>query len=140
MAATERECIACIVFDIDNFKGINDRYGHLIGDEVIKKISIACSGIIRDEDLIARYGGDEFVIILRGSSLEDGKEIAERVRNELRMLNTIIDGRSIPIKASIGVADNLNGEITSFSDLFQLADINLYKAKENGKDQIYALV
>ena len=140
LASIEGENIICIVFDIDNFKQINDSYGHLVGDKVIKRISSSCLGVIRDQDLIGRYGGDEFVIMLRGSCIDDGIEIAERVRNELRGLNLTIEGKNIVIKASIGVADNLNGKIKSFNDLFQLADINLYKAKENGKDQIYAVV
>lgn len=139
LASKEKESIACIVFDIDDFKGINDRFGHLLGDKVIQQVSKTCSNIIRDEDLIGRYGGDEFVIILRGSSIEDGKDIAERIRRELRRLNIMAEGNSIHIKVSIGVASNLYGTITSFNDLFHLADKNLYKAKENGKDQIFSL-
>ncbi len=137
-AVNVKENIVCIVFDIDNFKGINDEYGHLIGDEVIKGISKSCSSIIRDEDLIGRYGGDEFIIILRRSSLEYGKKIAERVRHELSMLKITSGKNTIPIKVSVGVADSLNGLILSFTELFHLADMRLYKAKENGKDQIYA--
>lgn len=132
-----KENIVCIVFDIDNFKGINDEYGHLFGDEVIKEISRSCSAIIREEDLIGRYGGDEFVIILRRSSLEYGKKIADRVRDELSNLTVSRGKNTIPIKASVGVADSSNGSILSFTELFHLADMRLYKAKENGKDQIY---
>lgn len=139
IASKEKENIACIAFDIDDFKGINDEFGHLLGDEVIKEISQTCSNIIREKDLIGRYGGDEFVIILRGSSIEDGKEIAERVRKELKNLKIIKNGRKITIQASIGVADNLGGMITSFTDLFHRADMSLYKAKENGKNQIFAI-
>ncbi len=138
-ASMKKESIACIVFDIDDFKGINDEYGHLLGDEVIKQISKSCLSIIREEDLIGRYGGDEFVIVLRGSSLEDGKEVAERLKNKLKNLNIKNCGKIIPIKISIGVADNLNGSILSFNDLFHIADMRLYKAKQNGKDQICAL-
>lgn len=139
LASRQKENIACIVFDIDDFKGINDRFGHLLGDKVIQQISKACSSIIRDEDLIGRYGGDEFVIVLRGSSIEDGIEIAERIRGELSRLNIMVQGKNIVIKVSIGVADNLCGTVTTFNDLFHLADMNLYRAKENGKNQIYAL-
>lgn len=137
-AVNIKENIVCIVFDIDNFKGINDEYGHLIGDEVIKEISKSCSAIIREEDLIGRYGGDEFVIILRRSSLDYGKKIAERVRDELSMLKISSGKNTIPVKVSVGVADSSNGSILSFTELFHLADMRLYKAKENGKDQIYA--
>ena len=139
LASLQKENIACILFDIDDFKGINDEFGHLFGDYVIKQISQACSNIIREKDIICRYGGDEFVIILRGSSTEDGKEIAERVRSKLEKMNIVADGKNIYIRASIGVADNLNGTITSFKDLFHRADMSLYKAKENGKNQIFAL-
>ncbi|MDR7871340.1 MAG: GGDEF domain-containing protein [Tissierellaceae bacterium] len=137
-ASVEKESIACIVFDIDNFKGINDEYGHLLGDEVIKQISKSCSSTIRDDDLIGRFGGDEFIIVLKGSSLEDGKVVAERLKEKLLNLNIRKSDKTIPIKVSMGVADNLNGDILSFNDLFHLADMRLYKAKQNGKDQICA--
>ncbi|MDR7855015.1 GGDEF domain-containing protein [Tissierella sp.] len=137
-ASVEKESIACIVFDIDNFKGINDKYGHLLGDDVIKQISKSCSSIISDHDLIGRYGGDEFVIVLRRSSLEDGYEIAKRLKHKLLNLNIKKSEKTIPINVSMGVADNLNGSILSFNDLFHLADMRLYKAKQNGKDQICA--
>lgn len=138
-ATIKKQSIACIIFDIDNFKGINDKYGHLLGDEVIKAISKCCNGIIRSDDLVSRYGGDEFVIILKDSTLQDGEEIAKRLKENLRKINIQKHDNIISIQVSIGVADNLNGTVLTFNDLFHLADMRLYKAKQNGKNQICTL-
>lgn len=134
-----REDIVLIVFDIDDFKNINDKYGHLTGDEVIKQIGKSCSTIIREEDLIGRYGGDEFVIVLRGSSVADGKEIAERIKNKLSKLKVEDNGKIISVKASIGLSHNSKAAIKDFNELFRLADIELYKVKQSGKNKISIL-
>lgn len=136
-ASVRNESIVCIVFDIDNFKCINDKHGHLFGDEVIKQVGKACSNIIEENDLIGRYGGDEFVIILKGSSLERGKKKAEQIQEALRNLKIKKDGISVPIRASIGLADNSDGTVLYFNDLFHLADVGLYKAKQSGRNQIF---
>lgn len=129
--------IVCLALDIDNFKAINDEFGHLFGDEVIKKVSQSCSNIIGENELIGRYGGDEFIVVLNGSSLEVGKEKAKQIEENIRNLKIINNGKSIPIQVSIGAADNSSGTVSSFQDLFHLADVALYKAKRSGKNQIF---
>jgi diguanylate cyclase (GGDEF)-like protein len=135
-AKEQNERIACIVFDIDEFKFINDIYGHVFGDEVIKQVSKVCSNVIRESDLIGRYGGDEFVIILKKASYEDAKQKAEQILEAVRNLRIENDGMSILITISIGVADNLDSAATNFNELFNAADVRMYKAKYYGKNQV----
>ena len=135
-ALEKNESIICLALDIDNFKGINDEYGHLFGDEVIKYFTIACSSILHENELIGRYGGDEFVVILKGVSLEAGVKRAKQIEKNLRNLKISKDEKFITIQVSIGVSDNLSAKVSTFSDLFHLADMALYRAKKGGKNQI----
>ncbi|TKC15839.1 tetratricopeptide repeat-containing diguanylate cyclase [Robertmurraya kyonggiensis] len=131
------ESIVCIVFDIDNFKSINDKYGHLFGDEVIKEVARTCSSKIDDNEMIGRYGGDEFVIVLKNTTLDKGKNRAEKLEKMIRNLQIDRDGSMISITSSIGVTSNSNGSILTFNELFHEADVGLYRAKKKGKNQIY---
>ncbi|WP_042142829.1 GGDEF domain-containing protein [Paucisalibacillus sp. EB02] len=135
-ASVNDESIACIVFDIDSFKLINDEFGHLFGDEVIKQVSQSCSSIIQDNELMGRYGGDEFVVILPNTSIEKGEIRAKQIQNTVRSMKISKDGRNISLSLSIGVADNSGGNIKTFLELFHAADEGLYKAKQNGKNQV----
>jgi diguanylate cyclase (GGDEF)-like protein len=137
-ASEKNERITCIVFDIDRFKSINDRFGHLFGDEVIKQVSRACANILRGDDLIGRFGGDEFVIILKGACLEDGEKKALHILETVRNLKIYKDGKPIPITISVGVTDNLACNTFHFDELFNAADIRLYKAKKRGRNQVCA--
>lgn len=136
-AGSQKESVACILMDVDNFKHINDKYGHLFGDEVLKSVSEACTSVIRENDLIGRYGGDEFVIVLQNMTLEQGKNKAEQIVKAISNLNLYNNGEHIPITVSIGVADNLMCSFKHFHELFNAADKMLYRAKENGKNQVY---
>jgi len=129
--------IVCFVLDLDNFKTMNDTYGHLFGDEVIQLVSQTCLSLVREDDLVGRFGGDEFVIILKGISLEFGKRKAEQLSEAIRNLVIEKDGIRILITVSIGIADNLGGSILKFKEIFHNADLALYKAKKNGKNQVY---
>ncbi|MGO1058308.1 tetratricopeptide repeat-containing diguanylate cyclase [Planococcus sp. FY231025] len=135
-AAAVRENLVCIVFDIDDFKAINDENGHLFGDEAIKLVSRACSQIFREEDLVGRFGGDEFVIILKGASLEIGKHKAEQLTEALAAVPLDKEGEAFELTISIGISDNGAGAVKTFKELFHLADTQLYKAKQSGKNRI----
>jgi diguanylate cyclase (GGDEF)-like protein len=139
-AYSKNESITCLVFDIDRFKSINDKYGHLFGDEVIKEVSSACSKILREDDLIGRYGGDEFIIILKGASLEDGRKKAEQILETIRGLKIYKYGERLPITISIGVTNNLTIPAVHFNELFSAADMRLYEAKHRGRNQICAAI
>lgn len=135
-ASVTGETVSCIALDLDNLKLMNDTYGHMFGDHIIKEIANVCMGKIRTDDLMGRFGGDEFAIILLGVSPEQARVKAEQLIEAVRKLKIEKNGVFIPVSASLGVADNGNGAITTFKDLFHEADMALYEAKRSGKDRI----
>lgn len=137
-AYEDKESIICMVFDLDGFKSINDQYGHLFGDKVLKQVSKACACILKGNGLFARFGGDEFVIVLKGISLKNGEEKAEEILFTIRNLNIHNEDKYVPITISIGVTDNLTCAARCFDELFNSADLRLYRAKNNGRNQICA--
>ena len=128
-------CLAII--DLDNFKTINDTFGHLAGDNVLIKLTECITGLIRQGDLFARWGGEEFAIILNDCLLDKAVEIAERIRKACAEITFVYDGKSISLTVSIGVAEYRTGE-TGF-ELLRRADAALYKAKEQGKNRVSTL-
>lgn len=136
-AKDQPEDIVCIAFDVDNLKDINDRHGHLLGDEVIKLVAQACSRIVRKEDLLGRFGGDEFVLIMKDITSENAYRKATKIADVVRNLQLTHDDKRISVTVSIGIADNMKRNIQSFQELFHLADQALYQAKRDGKDQIH---
>ncbi|MFC4411706.1 diguanylate cyclase [Chungangia koreensis] len=128
--------VVCIVFDIDDFKKINDNYGHLFGDEVIRNTAKACNSLIEKEELFGRYGGDEFVILMKESTLEKGREKAKYIQQTLEHLLEEKAGTALTLRTSFGVSSSRQGSAKTFKELFHLADQALYKAKMNGKNQI----
>ncbi|SKA95293.1 GGDEF domain-containing protein [Sporosarcina newyorkensis] len=139
-ASHTKESIVCIAFDIDNLKSINDTYGHLAGDEAIKMVAKVCSSLIRRDDILGRFGGDEFVLVMHGISREQAKKKALLIAKKIETIP--LDLQTVPenITISIGIGDNLMRDVVSFKDLFHLADLALYRAKQNGKNQIVSFV
>jgi len=124
--------LGLLMLDIDLFKKINDTYGHLVGDIVLKEVVKKIENNLRNEDILCRYGGDEFAVIIRDFKYGFVKIAAERIR-------LIFDGKSmncedhkINISLSIGAAAIDNENIETFKDMIELADANLYKAKKSG--------
>lgn len=129
-----------VLLDIDNFKRINDRHGHLFGDKVLKAVSDACRTQLRSTDLFARYGGEEFVIHLADAGPESALRVAERIR--LAIIDMEIrdgEGLRVPVTASLGVAhrrDRVRGAGAALLEqALGLADQALYAAKRNGKNR-----
>ena len=135
--AKKREEIAFIFFDIDKFKLINDRYGHIFGDNVIKSVSEICKANLRHDDIFARYGGDEFGIILIGASLETAIDRANKILDYVRNIKLIINEEVVNITLSIGVTDLLSSKATDFDTLLHSADMKLYEAKKLGRNKVY---
>ena len=127
--------LAVVVSDLDWFKDVNDRYGHPAGDAVLREFALLLKETLRDVDLAARWGGEEFVLILPGTDLEGGARVAERVRAALaaRIVLSPV-GTPIPITASFGVA--ATPPATTAAELFAAADAALYEAKRNGKNRV----
>lgn len=132
--------VCCIVFDVDNFKQINDTYGHLAGDEVIKKIGAACSELISGENsFVARFGGDEFVIILRNATQEAVFNKSREIFETLSRISVKAENQEIRITISMGIVCNQSIIANRFTQLFKVADQALYMAKNQGKNQIVSL-
>jgi diguanylate cyclase (GGDEF)-like protein len=130
-----KEDFSLSMLDIDHFKKVNDRYGHLSGDEVLEKIAALIRRNIRDTDIAGRYGGEEFIIILPQADLSSAMVVAERIRNIIanaEMKDT--DGNVFAITVSMGLSSWEAGE--DAHSLISRADEALYKAKENGRNRV----
>jgi diguanylate cyclase (GGDEF)-like protein/PAS domain S-box-containing protein len=126
---------ACIaIIDVDYFKNVNDRFGHVAGDEVLCSVAEACRKGLRADDVLGRIGGEEFAIVLSGSSIEDGAAVCERLRRDIEKLVMLVDGQRIRVTASFGLAVFTARD--SAEDSLKIADQALYEAKESGRNRI----
>jgi diguanylate cyclase (GGDEF)-like protein len=131
--------LTLVVADLDDFKEINDRFGHLTGDCVLRDFGAVLRSTMRDVDLACRWGGEEFVLVLPGTDAEGGANLAERVRDHLRDHETLaLDGTRVRFTASFGVAAATGG--TTSRELLARADAALYEAKRAGKDRVESAV
>ncbi|HMX73241.1 MAG TPA: diguanylate cyclase [Anaerolineales bacterium] len=126
-----------IMFDVDHLKLVNDTTGHQAGDEVLKQIVLLVQKELRSVDILARYGGDEFVILLPNSSVPDALILAERIRSQIFAANLRVAGSSLQVTVSIGAAD-FNPSVSSSAELISHADEALYSAKQAGRNCILA--
>ena len=127
--------LAIVVADLDWFKDVNDRYGHPAGDTVLREFALLLHETVRDVDLAGRWGGEEFLLILPGTDLAGGAQVAERIRVALtRRIVLAADGTPIPVTASFGVA--ATPPARTGSELFAAADGALYEAKHAGKNRV----
>ena len=138
-ASRTRNPVAVALIDIDKFKAVNDTYGHLVGDQVLKEISRSFQDYLREYDLAGRFGGEEFVLLLPHTGEHDAYRIAERLRAHIAGMPIGIGGGTaaepVHVTVSIGVAvlDETRRDLT---DLLASADGALYRAKQNGRDQV----
>ena len=123
--------LSCILADIDHFKSVNDTHGHLAGDEVLKEISHRIRNTIRAYDILGRYGGEEFLILLPDTGLEDAKNLADRIRVHVKD-NPIISSK---ISISLGVT-SMQAQDQTVDDIIKRADERLYRAKKSGRDRV----
>ena len=126
--------LGILIMDVDHFKNVNDTYGHLNGDKVLKVFKKIPENCLRKSDFIARYGGEEFVIILPNSDVEKVKEISERVRKFVETQNFDDIDAGFSITVSIGATHYYQRETAD--DLMDRSDKALYQAKENGRNQV----
>ena len=140
----ERTTLTCLMIDIDHFKRINDRHGHLAGDDVLRQVAHRIEGRVRDSDVAARYGGEEFVILLPGTGRDAGGHLAERIRRAVAEETFAIagsPGEPLSVTVSIGVAEHRSsagGEDLQIvgEQLLALADRGLYEAKAAGRNTV----
>jgi len=125
-----------IIMDVDNFKSINDTYGHPVGDNVLRQLADFIKFNVRESDTVARFGGEEFVILMPNTSLEDGCIFAERLRKLLMEKIFEIGSISIQITSSFGVSSIRDINCQCLEDYYYLADKALYLAKQRGKNRV----
>lgn len=134
-ARLEGSPLSCIMTDIDHFKQVNDNYGHAVGDDVIRATAEVMQGLCRDEDLVGRYGGEEFVLVLPRLDAEAAAEVAERARIAVIAL-AYGDRLAVPkLSSSFGVSD-LSCGATDSTALVDAADQGLYRAKQGGRNRV----
>ncbi len=122
--------------DIDNFKQVNDTYGHIVGDCVLKNVARLIKESIRKSDFVFRYGGEEFLILLPSTKLEDAVNVLEKIRRKVETTDFICNDTKIRVTISIGVHSETPKNDTSIFHIIKKADKNLYKAKETGKNKV----
>ncbi len=135
IAVRTKEPLSVMMIDIDYFKSVNDKYGHAVGDEVLKEFANVTKRQLRDSDLFARYGGEEFVIVLPNTGIEGAEKLADKIRHTIANHYLVTEKGEIQITISIGVSA-LNKQDTSLDDILSRADKALYRAKENGRNRI----
>ena len=130
-----RRDLSLIMFDIDRFKGVNDSFGHLAGDHVLKHLASVIKTRIRREDVLARYGGEEFAIVLPEIDHYNAMQFAEKIRKLVEQAEFKFEDAVIPVTVSIGVS-SLRGEIEDALEFIKQADSNLFAAKEAGRNRV----
>jgi two-component system, cell cycle response regulator len=128
--------LGLIIFDIDHFKRVNDTHGHLIGDRVLVNIAKTARTVIREGDILMRYGGEEFVIILPGASVKDTYNLAERLRHIVEDTSINQGSQTIKVTISIGVSSHPECDANDANTLIKNADDALYTAKDSGRNCI----
>ncbi|MFA7400189.1 MAG: GGDEF domain-containing protein, partial [Sideroxydans sp.] len=133
--------LTCMFLDIDKFKRINDEFGHPAGDEVIRNIARLIKSQLRSNDILARFGGEEFVVLLPQTGIQRACEIAERIRHLIATKPLrLSDTKELPVTISIGIAslpeDVSGNEAMIANDLISAADGALYLAKKGGRNRV----
>ena len=133
-AKRENTKISISILDLDHFKAINDTYGHLSGDAVLRECMHRVKLTIREYDSVGRFGGEEFIVVLPGANDTDAFSVAERIRLRIYEKAADVDGTSISFTVSQGLA-TCNGD-TTVDEMIAIADQALYRAKENGRNRV----
>lgn len=127
--------LGMVMVDVDHFKRINDTYGHGAGDDVLREIASRIGSVLRPYDTVGRYGGEEFLVILAETALDEARHIAERIRRRVADEPVVVDNQVIQISASLGIATVLAGE-TDYRPALERADKGLYLAKAAGRNRV----
>jgi two-component system, cell cycle response regulator len=137
-AAARRDAqpLSVLMLDIDHFKRVNDRHGHAAGDAAIRQVAVICQELLRDGDMLGRYGGDEFAAVLPGLDACDVRDVAERLRSRVETLPVFWRKASLRITVSMGTATLDPTTDGSIDDLFDRADLVLLQAKQRGRNRV----
>jgi diguanylate cyclase (GGDEF)-like protein len=127
--------LSLVIFDIDLFKKINDTFGHLAGDYVLRELAAALKSRIRKEECFARYGGEEFALVLPETGHENTVYLADKLRKIIEQHQFVFEGKRIPVTFSAGVADLEPGHDNALA-FIKAADARLYEAKHRGRNRV----
>jgi diguanylate cyclase (GGDEF)-like protein len=127
--------VSAIMLDVDHFKQVNDTYGHAVGDQVLRVVAERCGESIRDIDILGRYGGEEFAIILPGTDLSGTPTMAERLRRSIADAPIPTDKGDLTVTISLGVASSAQDDEDAAA-LLNRADVAMYEAKQAGRNRV----
>lgn len=127
--------LGILMLDVDRFKEVNDRYGHLAGDTVLKEIAERISSSLRNYDTVGRFGGEEFMVVLPGADLDQSRVVAEKIWVLIRETPFALSGEPLTVTASVGVSSLKDGD-ADYAEILQRADEALYRAKSAGRDRV----
>jgi diguanylate cyclase (GGDEF)-like protein len=137
MAGRSGQPLSLLMLDLDRFKRVNDSFGHLAGDAVLHQVASGIASRLRAQDIAGRYGGEEFLVILPGTTVDGAVQLAEELRKSIAAERIGIgEGRAITITISIGVCGGVPAAGQRVEDLIGAADQAMYRAKENGRDRV----
>lgn len=128
--------LSCLVFDLDHFKRVNDAWGHAAGDAVLRSVAARMQRLVRSEDIFCRFGGEEFVLLMRETPSAHAKDVGNRIRQFIAVSPILWERNQISVTLSAGLAASDEPGLESGHDLFMLADSRLYDAKERGRNQL----
>lgn len=128
--------LGVMMLDLDHFKSVNDTYGHQVGDRLLTSVAGIVSSMLREGDILVRYGGEEFLIVLPAASSENIRSIGERVRRAVEESSLVDGSQTVRITISIGGAAYPNQNVPGEESLLELADEALYIAKQAGRDRV----
>jgi diguanylate cyclase (GGDEF)-like protein len=133
--ASEHQPLALMLLDIDHFKSVNDRFGHDVGDAMIRHVADVCGDAVAETDILARFGGEEFVLLLPQTTGEEAAARAEEMRRRLEASPLKLDRAEVRVTISVGVAE-AGTDMQSIGDLMKRADEALYQAKRDGRNRV----
>ncbi|MBF0390433.1 MAG: sensor domain-containing diguanylate cyclase [Desulfamplus sp.] len=128
-----KSIFSIILFDIDKFKNVNDTFGHLAGDDVLKNTALTIKSQLRSSDMFGRYGGEEFAILIPEGTLDNTAFVAQRLRYSIEKMKTFYDDKEIQVTISLGIVQ-FRPDIKDYLQMLHEADIALYYSKQNGRN------
>ena len=138
-ATQEQRPLALLLVDVDHFKRVNDTYGHISGDKVLRHISRVLASNVRNDTYLGRFGGEEFVVVCPGAGMEDAQILAERLNLAVRSSSVQIQGQALRVTASIGGYAGMVQPGMAWEDVLEVADAAMYRAKAAGRDRVVML-
>jgi len=136
-ARRERSAVSLVILDLDHFKSVNDTYGHMAGDVVLKRVVDIVHGVLRAQDVLVRLGGEEFAMLLPATTEDKAHHVAERIRMAVEAELFDIGEQAVRITTSLGVTSiSAMSDVVEIDNLIEQADVALYQAKDLGRNRV----